>query len=503
MTMHDSGALPAPPQSLPRPSAPSVSTRPFVVMGYIVFFFGALPLLLWTIGGRVDAMLRLPRIEAATLLTVGGHLAAGGAALLVWSMVTLWRAGQGLPISHLPPTRLVARGPYTHMRHPIYVGFATAFAGLGMVTGSIGRCTFATLLLVIGSSVYAIGFEEPRLLRRFGAAYQDYAQRVPAFPCPRALTNSMVAIWRWLRPAIERVANRVVLFRLGPTIWVTYGSFAGAGAALGLGVCHALMNGHVPFRQEALYLLGLTVVTLLGARVVALLYQPRLLFRSPWSALRRVGFVSWGGYIGLLAAPFALASLTGKNPWWLLDRTLIAGLVCSAVGRMGCLAYGCCYGRPSDEGICWHHDEAKVNRERPLASRVRRVPTQLMSTASALVLAPIALLVMDRAASGVAAILTALLYCVTRFGIECLRDEPRFFRLGLTRGQIVSGAAAGSSIALLLTFPVAPASRTAFDVATGSTAGGPGGLVEGAVVVSAAAIVFIACSVHWNRVGRW
>ncbi len=182
---------------------------------------------------------------------------------------------------------------------------------------------------------------------------------------------------------------------------------------------------------------------------------------------------------------------------------MAAGLVCSAIGRIGCLAYGCCYGRPSDEGICWHHDDAKVNRERPLALRVRRVPTQLMSTASAVVLVPIALLVMDRAASGVAAILTSLLYCFARFGIECLRDEPRFLRIGLTRGQIVSGGAAGGSIALLLTIPVAPAARAALDVASGSTASGPGGLAQGAVVLAAGAFVFIACSLHWKRVGRW
>jgi len=112
--------------------------------------------------------------------------------------------------------------------------------------------------------------------------------------------------------------------------------------------------------------------------------------------------------------------------------------------------------------------------------------------------------VMASAPPGVAAILASLLYCFARFGVECLRDEPRFFRIGLTRGQIVSGGAAGASIALLLAFPIATASRAASAVSTFSgDRAGAGALRHGAVILAAASIVFVACSLHWKRVGRW
>jgi protein-S-isoprenylcysteine O-methyltransferase Ste14/prolipoprotein diacylglyceryltransferase len=499
MTMHDHGALRTPARLASR-----LSTRPLVIAGYGAFFFGALPALLWAIGGRVDALLRLPRLEGAPRLASGAALAVAGAAFMAWSMVSLSRTGQGLPISHLPPTCLVARGPYAHMRHPIYVGYAAAFAGISLASGSVGRCTFSALLLVLGSIVYAVGFEEARLVRRFGAAYQDYAERVPAFPWPHAVLVAAASAWRSIRPAVTRLANRVVLFRFGRTVWVSYGAFAGAGAALGLGVCHALLRSVLPFRQEALYLVGLAVGVLVGARLVALLYQARLLLTSPREALRRVGFVSWGGYLGMFAAPFVLAPLAGEDAWWLLDRTLVAGLACSAVGRVGCLAYGCCYGRRAPAGICWHHEDAKVNRDHPGAERTARIPTQLLSTAYAAGLVPFALLVMTSAPPGVAAVLTSMVYCFARFGVECLRDEPRFFRFGLTRGQIVSAAAAVASVALLLAFPFVTASRAAPALPRVSIDGGPGrGIAEWGVVLAAAFFVFVACSVHWKRVGRW
>src|SRR5207244_1263345 len=81
----------------------------------------------------------------------------------------LWRTGRGLPISHLPPVRLTTRGPYAVTRHPIYVGYVAAFAGAGAIAGSVGRSVIVATLVALGSVIYAFGFEEERLQRRFGA----------------------------------------------------------------------------------------------------------------------------------------------------------------------------------------------------------------------------------------------------------------------------------------------------------------------------------------------
>jgi phosphatidylglycerol:prolipoprotein diacylglycerol transferase len=413
-------------------------------------------------------------------------------------MASLSLRGRGLPISHLPPTRLVARGPYALMRHPIYAGYAAAFAGAGAATGSAGRSVGATAVLLCGSLIYALGFEEPRLTRRYGQSYRDYVDAVPAVPLPHTVTRAAARAWDSIRPWTEALANHVVLLRVGPVVCVTYGAFAGLGAAAGLATCHALLAHRLPPTDEALFLLGLAASMLAGARVVALLYRPALLVREPSEALRRVGFVSWGGYLGMFAFPFLFASVAGGNPWWLLDRACLSGLVCSCIGRVGCLAYGCCYGRPAERGICWRDPEAKMNREGAASAHAARIPTQLLSAACAASLVPVVLAAMARGAPGVATLLGSLLYSVGRFGIECLRDEPRFGRWAMTRGQIASAFFAAACIALLLSFPgVVPAASGGVPVPDASR---PGAWLA---VVAASLLVFLVYSVHWKRVGRW
>src|SRR5688572_7362823 len=79
-----------------------------VVVAYLGVFFGVLPLLLWSIGGRVDLVLDFPRVPTTV---PGGVFFLAGALFMGWSMLSLSRRGNGLPISHLPPSQLVARGP--------------------------------------------------------------------------------------------------------------------------------------------------------------------------------------------------------------------------------------------------------------------------------------------------------------------------------------------------------------------------------------------------------
>jgi phosphatidylglycerol:prolipoprotein diacylglycerol transferase len=478
--------------------SPLALGRARVVAAYIAVFWGVLPWVLWRLGGRLDQLLDLPRLGPSAQL-LGVIVALTGTAFTGWSMGSLSLRGCGLPISHLPPIRLVARGPYALLRHPIYAGYAVAFTGIGIATRSIGRGGGATILLVGGSLIYALGFEEPRLRGRHGHAYREYAATVPAIPFSSAVGRVASLVWNRIRPRAEALANRVVLFRVGPIVCVTYGAFAGLGAALGLAACHLLLERELPLATEALYLFGAAVWMLLGARFVALLYKPRLLLRNPREAFRSVGFVSWGGYLGMFTFPFLFAEVAGGEPWRLLDRTCFAGLVCSCVGRIGCLAYGCCYGRPAEGGICWQHPDAKVNREGGLRERVARIPTQLLSAVHTASLLPIVGVTLARGApGGFATALGSLLYALGRFGIECLRDEPRFGPWRLTRGQIACAFAGSASIVGLLSFSDG-----------GAAARGPmpppepSRMAAWLAVVAASLVAFVVCSLHWKRVGRW
>lgn len=85
--------------------------------------------------------------------------------------------GRGTPALFDPPRVFVATGPYRLVRNPMYVGALFLLAGFGLLWQS------ATTLLLIpvvfaGANVLVRRYEEPVLLRKFGASYQAYCHDV-------------------------------------------------------------------------------------------------------------------------------------------------------------------------------------------------------------------------------------------------------------------------------------------------------------------------------------
>lgn len=80
--------------------------------------------------------------------------------------------------------KLIQRGPYRWVRHPIYTGILLALLGsviaLGEWRGVLG------LALIILSLLHKIAVEEVFLTQQFGDAYRRYSAEVPALvPLPR------------------------------------------------------------------------------------------------------------------------------------------------------------------------------------------------------------------------------------------------------------------------------------------------------------------------------
>jgi arylsulfatase A-like enzyme/1-acyl-sn-glycerol-3-phosphate acyltransferase len=150
-----------------------------IVVAYTLAFCVVLPVALFEAGAALDTHLgwRLPPSA------LGAVPAAWGAWLLAGGMRALWTVGGGWPITALPPPRLVMGGPYRVVRHPIYVGFDLLLLGAGLLVGSPGLAFVVAPLFLPVWMAYA-ALEERGLRRRFGGAWDRYAQRVGWLPRP-------------------------------------------------------------------------------------------------------------------------------------------------------------------------------------------------------------------------------------------------------------------------------------------------------------------------------
>lgn len=131
---------------------------------------------IWVVGlvlaVRAPSPLFFPRNMAATAL--GWLFLLAGSAVQVLALAALRTRAA------LPSTRdtLVERGPYAHLRHPIYAGLLLQFAGIVLV-----RPTWTSALACGLGALWAVlqaKLEELDLVQRL-PAYRAYLTRVPRF----------------------------------------------------------------------------------------------------------------------------------------------------------------------------------------------------------------------------------------------------------------------------------------------------------------------------------
>lgn len=319
-------------------------------------------------------------------------------------------------------------------------------------------------------------------------------------------------LWRYARAAsaaLDVLAGHVVLFRWGELVFVTFGLFAGLGALLALAWMGALLVGQGVAPEAFLRLaLAASVAVVVGSWLGGLVLDWRVVLREPRVALRRPMFVSWGGLLGLCLTMAVLGPRLGVGVLVLLDAAARAVPLGHAFGRLGCLSYGCCFGRPTRGplAITYHDPEAKAVR----LFGLRHVP--LHPTALYEAVLDVGLLVVANAAAaagapiGVPAALGFALYGLGRFAIEFLRDNVGYV--------IVPGNDVLPPLALNHFLSLGLVAIGGFVWATVGSQGGPAPAVSYAAAVNgapvllaavapAAAVVFLGFSVHRGRVGRW
>ena len=75
------------------------------------------------------------------------------------------------------PDILVTDGLFSHSRNPMYLGFALCAFGGAIALGSVTALIIAIAFFVVLDRWY-VQFEEAKMLRAFGARYEDYQKMV-------------------------------------------------------------------------------------------------------------------------------------------------------------------------------------------------------------------------------------------------------------------------------------------------------------------------------------
>jgi phosphatidylglycerol---prolipoprotein diacylglyceryl transferase len=164
----------------------------------------------------------------------------------------------------------------------------------------------------------------------------------------------------------------------------------------------------------------------------------------------RAGGVYYGGFLGGLAMA-AYFTWRHKLPGWrVADAFAPAVALGQCIGRLGCFAAGCCWGRPTASWVgvqftALAHEMVDV----PIGIRLH--PTQLYeSAATLLIFLFLTWLRPRRAYPGQIVLIYILLYAAARFVIEFYRGDWRGWVGPLSTSQFIAVALAIVSLALMI-----------------------------------------------------
>ncbi len=174
----------------------------------------------------------------------------------------------------------------------------------------------------------------------------------------------------------------------------------------------------------------------------------------------------WGG----LALMAVLLVLTGQPVRAGLDVAAVCCALAQAVGRLGCAASGCCFGRPARIGLVYGPEHAGLGVPQ-LVLGVPTVPVALVEAAGLLGVGAVAAGCTVAGPPGAGLIAYLLLAGGLRTVAEGWRGDARPELFGVSLPRLMAGAEAGLGVLLALTLPGRPAAHPGV-LAGVATAGG-------------------------------
>jgi phosphatidylglycerol:prolipoprotein diacylglycerol transferase len=220
------------------------------------------------------------------------------------------------------------------------------------------------------------------------------------------------------------------LFKLGPLTFHTYGVLLAVVVLAGLWLVHRRAKA-AGLDADLIWNLG--VYAVLSALVVAKVW----LVLADWNYYSRhlgdvfslstlqAGGTFYGGFLGGVSVLLFGAWRYRIPVFQLLDVCAPSLMLGAAVGRLGCFAAGCCWGKPTDVAwaVVFTDEYAHQLVGTPLG--IARHPTQLYdSAAAALIFVLLLWLSARQRFTGQVFATLALFYGVARFTTEFFRDDP-------------------------------------------------------------------------------
>lgn len=125
----------------------------------------------------VSGALGWPRPPGLPLAPLGVALVVLGFIPPAWAVAVFRRAGTEINPTSAANRALVTGGPYRFTRNPMYLGLVLITLGIAVCVGAWPM--FAAPVAVFVTANWAhIPFEEAKMRRQFGAAFDDYVRRV-------------------------------------------------------------------------------------------------------------------------------------------------------------------------------------------------------------------------------------------------------------------------------------------------------------------------------------
>ncbi len=233
------------------------------------------------------------------------------------------------------------------------------------------------------------------------------------------------------------------LVHIGNFALPTYGFLVALGVVTGLILTTKLAKSQ-GINPDDVWNLGVMVVlaAIVGAKLLLIINDFSRYAAHP-SEIFSLSMVQAGGvfYGGVIAAILTAIYYMRKHhmPALRTCDTFAPGLALGhAIGRIGCFAAGCCYGKPTSHwwGVVFTNPLANSISGTPLYTRIE--PTQLFESAIEFVnFLILYALIRHKKFEGQVIGAYLFLYGIARFFIEFIRDDPE-------RGSMFNGALTGT-----------------------------------------------------------